>query len=489
MLRALATRCNIATHGLDLGCNGTTLSLVAARSSAPQWLQPWKLHVVQFSSLPPHTDLKMPALSPTMSHGNIVSWAVKEGDEVTAGDALAEVETDKATLTWENQDDGIVAKILYPAGSKDVPVNTVVAVLCEEAADVGKFADYAPGGAAASSLAPAGAPAPSAAASSSGAHVEVSDRLGPAARLLMEGHHLSAQQIAPTGPRGIITKGDVLAAIEAGVKGTAAHTQPAQPAPAAPAPAAVASSAPAPKPAPAPQPSPSGSDTAAYTDIPNSQMRQIIARRLCESKQTIPHMYVSEDVVLERVNDARAALKEQGKKVSVNDFVVRAVALALAEVPEANAFFDDAQQLPAPFPGVDVCVAVATPGGLVTPIVKAADKLSLFEVSAAVRDLAGRARINKLKPEEFMGGSFTISNLGMFGVDKFFAIINPPQACIMAVGGAVNRVVLGADARPVSRPQMTVTLSADSRVYDADLCSRFLASFKRHMENPVTLFA
>lgn len=217
------------------------------------------------------------------------------------------------------------------------------------------------------------------------------------------------------------------------------------------------------------------------------QVRQIIAKRLLESKLTAPFLYVSADINLNKLTEMRKSMTAQGTKVSVNDFVVRAVALALRDVPEANAFWDKQQESAKLQPSVDVCVAVATDGGLITPIVKAADSKSLLQISLEVKDLAARARANKLKPEEFMGGSFSISNLGMYGLSEFSAIINPPQSGILAVGGAQDKVVIGERGELRNNSVMTVTLSADHRVYDGELASRFLDAFTGYMENPLKM--
>lgn len=217
------------------------------------------------------------------------------------------------------------------------------------------------------------------------------------------------------------------------------------------------------------------------------QVRQIIAKRLLESKLTAPSLYVSADVTLDKLTEMRSSMAAQGTKVSINDFIVRAVALALRDVPEANAFWDKKQEQTMQQPGVDVCVAEATDGGLITPIVKAADSKGLVQISSEVKDLAKRARANKLKPEEFMGGSFSISNLGMYGLSEFSAIINPPQSAILAVGGMQKRVVVGQDGGLKNNSYMTVTLSADHRVYDGGLATRFLDAFTGYMETPLKL--
>ena len=434
----------------------------------------------------------MPALSPTMSQGNLVEWTVKEGQEVAPGDSLAEVETDKATMTWENQDDGFVAKLLVPAGAQGIEVGTPVLVLVEDEADVAAFKDYQPQAQAAGdkkeeegSKSKAAAAKPEKAQPASG--VARNDHLlGPAARLLLQGAGLSVEDVTPTGPHGVVTKGDVLAAIESGAKPAPKKEEAkksdkavaAKKEAAPPAQEAAASAA------------PSGGrarrQRGQYTDVPNSQIRKIIASRLSESKSTIPHLYLSADVDLTALAALRAALKAQGLKISVNDCVVKAAAGALAAVPAANFHWDDAEERAVRSEGVDISIAVATDKGLITPVVRGADGKALTAVASEIRELAGRARKNKLRPEEFQGGSFSISNLGMFGIDSFCAIINPPQACIMAVGAGREETVL-VDGRPQTKTVMTVTLSADHRVYDGEIASALLESFKAKIEAPYTL--
>ncbi|KAG2429267.1 hypothetical protein HXX76_011036 [Chlamydomonas incerta] len=460
---------------------------------------------------PPYTRLTMPSLSPTMDRGNIVAWKVVPGAAIKAGDVLADIETDKATLAYEAvAEEGYVAALLVPAGTRDVAVGTPLALLVEDAAHVAAFASLSPeqaqalaaeqpqGHASPPAAEDAGAgqqasPAPAAAAP----RVVASDRMGPAARLLLESSGLRPADVTPTGPNNIITKADVLAAIAAGVKpGAAAAAAPAaaKPVAAAAAPVAGTPKAAAPvaaapvgaKPA-AGSAGPSGSDgSRGFTDTPNSQIRRIIAARLLDSKRNTPSLYLRADACLDAVADLRAALAARGTKVSVNDCVMRAVALALRDVPAANVYWDEAAGGVHPFASVDISVAVATERGLITPIVRAADAKGLLAVSREVRALALKAKDNKLKPEEFMGGSFTVSNLGMYGLTSFSAIINPPQAAILAVGGAVERVVL-AGGQPAVRSAMSLTLSADGRVYDGELAGALLAAFTRHMEQPYEL--
>lgn len=471
----------------------------------------------------------MPALSPTMSQGNIAQWQVKEGQEVAAGDVLADIETDKATMAWENQDEGFIAKILKPSGSKDIAVGTPCAILVEEEDKVTAFKDYkGEDGGEQKAEASAGDAAPAQTGKQQQQEPEqqqshaVSNRIGPAAKRLLEFHGLSPADIkSPSGPHGIITKGDVLEAVAAGVKpGKGKGQQPSQPKqqppqqkqpptetsePQVPAAGAHAQQLQQPRPSSAVGEQQAGSKAEQqmteqyhqpgcrskgprYTDIPNSQIRKIIAQRLLQSKQSIPHVYVSANAELRVVNELRQALKEQGQKVSVNDFIIKATAVALQEVPRANAYWDAQKEEPVQCEGVDIAVAVATDAGLITPIVTKANTKSLTQISAEVRELASRARANKLKPHEFQGGSFSISNLGMYGVDRFNAIINPPQACIMAVGGSRQHVKLQ-NGEPAAVPEMTVTLSADERVYDGETSGLFLEAFCKAISNPIKLLS
>ena len=412
------------------------------------------------------------------------------------GDVLAEVETDKATLAWENQDDGYVAKLLVENGA-GVAVGRGVCVLCDEEEDVAKFAGFTiDAGAGESSTAsmesgPGTAAAPTPVPTPSLAPDGL-QRVGPAARNLMAAHGLQSAPVG-TGPRGVVTKEDVLSAVEH--RGAASRVDASASAPASDAASAAAVSTVGTR-----------SETVAthahamedgeepeYVDIPTTNMRKVIARRLLESKTTVPHMYASIDIVLDNVLSMRKTLAAAGTKVSVNDCVLRAVALALEEVPAANAFWDESSQSIKPSPAVDVCVAVATEGGLFTPIVKDANIKSLSQISADVRRLATKAKENKLMPEEYVGGSFSVSNLGMFGVEKFSAIVNPPQGGILAVGGGreVVRVARGDGTKTGETlekvTEMTVTLSADGRVYDGETAGAFLSAIKRNMEDSIRL--
>jgi len=442
-----------------------------------------------------------------MAHGNIIEWKVKEGQEIAPGDELADIETDKATLSWENQDDGFIARILAPDGSKDVPIGTPLAVLVEEEGSIAAFKhftvsssegegevkatedSFSSSSADASSLTKATAGTRNSSGGGSAIKADP-DRVGPAVRKLLKEHGFSVNDITPTGPRNILTKGDVLQAALSGVKpGVVSSSSSSKPSAAAPT-AAVAQQ----KQQPSPKASPKETKPK-YIDIPNSQIRKIIAQRLLHSKESIPHLYLTANINLQPVTKLREQMKKKGEKASVNDFIIRAAAKALATVPGANAAWDTNAEEIKLLKDVDVCVAVATEGGLMTPIVTSADRKPLAQVSADVKDLATRARANKLKPEEFQGGSFSISNLGMFGIDEFYAIINPPQAAIMAVGGA-RQVALpgvvgsggnnkkGGGGGPVVGTEMTVTLSADGRVFDGEVASEFLKAFSDGMENP-----
>jgi len=430
----------------------------------------------------------MPALSPTMSAGNIAAWHVGVGDAVGPGSLLADVETDKATLGWESMEDGVVAAILVPPGARDIPVGTTVAVLVEAAGDVSAFADYKaeamPAAAAAvqatataataAAAAPAGAPA--APSSSSPAR-----RVGPAAARVLRQAGMASTGLAASGPRGALTKADALAAVARGGKEAPAATPPR---PAAPAPAA------APRPAAAPA-SPTSAALPpprhgmAYEDVPHTTVRRIIAARLGESKGTVPHAYLRGAAGTAAVQAARAALAASGIKASVNDFVIAAAARALADVPALNVRWDEGEGAAVAVDAIDVAIAVATPGGLITPIITHAASRSVPDIAAAVKDLAGRARANKLAPHEFQGGSFSISNLGMFGVTAFSAIINPPQAAILAVGATAHEPVWPAGADGVSFvDRLSVTLSFDARAVAAEDAAAWLDAFAAHLESP-----
>ena len=437
------------------------------------------------------TEILMPALSPTMEEGTLAKWLVKEGDTVSSGDLLAEIETDKATMEFEAVDEGIVGKILVPEGTEGVKVNTPIAVLLDEGESAGDIASApkaapaaAPGNEAApaASEAPAEAPiaAPAAPKGADGGRVFAS----PLARRIAANKGLDLSQIAGSGPHGRIVKADVVGA-------TAPAAAPA-PAAAAPAPAAEAA-APA-----AAAPSGPSADMVArmyegreYEEVKLDGMRKTIAARLSEAKQTIPHFYLRRDIKLDALMKFRAQLNKQlegrGVKLSVNDFIIKAVANALQQVPDCNAVWAGDRVLK--LKPSDVAVAVAIEGGLFTPVLKDADMKSLSALSTEMKDLATRARDRKLAPHEYQGGSFAISNLGMFGIDNFDAIVNPPHAGILAVGSGVKKPVVGADGELTVATVMSVTMSVDHRVIDGALGAQLLQAIVDNLENPMVMLA
>ena len=428
------------------------------------------------------TEILMPALSPTMEEGTLAKWLVKEGDTVQSGDLLAEIETDKATMEFEAVDEGVIGKILIAEGTENVKVNTAIAVLLgdgESAADIGSApAALAPAAVETPAAAPVAtaAPAPAAPAAANGTRIFAS----PLARRIAADKGVDLSQIAGSGPHGRIVKADVDGATAA-------------PKAAAPAPAAAATAAPA----LAKAPTVSAEGVAKiyadreYTEIPLDGMRKTIAARLTEAKSTIPHFYLRRDIKLDALMAFRAqinkGLESRGVKLSVNDFIIKACANALQSVPAANAVWagDRVLQLKPS----DVAVAVAIDGGLFTPVLKDADKKSLSALSSEMKDLAGRARNKKLAPHEYQGGSFAISNLGMFGIDNFDAVINPPHGAILAVGAGVKKPVIGDDGDITIATVMSVTLSVDHRVIDGALGAELLKAIVDNLENPMGMLA
>lgn len=432
-------------------------------------------------------EILMPALSPTMEEGTLAKWLVKEGDTVSSGDIIAEIETDKATMEFEAVDEGTIGKIIVPEGSEGVKVNALIAVLLEdgeESSDAvlsSASADDAGDKAAATAVSaepatpnaePSTAPAPAAPAASDGTRIFAS----PLARRIAADKGLDLSALTGSGPHGRIVKADVLAAGSA---------------PAKPAPAAVSAAAPAPAPA-------VSSDAIAkiyadreFTEIPLDGMRKTIAARLTEAKQTIPHFYLRRDIKIDNLLSFRGQLNKQlearGVKLSVNDFIIKACALALQTVPAANAVWagDRVLQLTPS----DVAVAVAIEGGLFTPVLKDADQKSLSSLSAEMKDLATRARSKKLAPHEYQGGSFAISNLGMFGIDNFDAVINPPHGAILAVGAGVKKHVIDEEGQVSVATVMSVTLSVDHRVIDGALGAELLQAIVDNLENPMGMLA
>ena len=428
-------------------------------------------------------NILMPALSPTMTEGNLAKWHVKEGDSITSGDVIAEIETDKATMEVESVDEGTIGKILVAEGTEGVAVNSVIAVVLEEGEDASAISDApaaAPAPAAAASEAAAPVPAPAAAPAPAPAAAPATPSGGrifasPLARRIAKDAGLDLGTVTGSGPHGRIVKADVESAIARGPAPAAAEA----PAAAAPAAAAPAASGPGAK---------QMADLLgmSYRQEPLSGMRKVIASRLTEAKQTVPHFYLTVDCELDALLKTRKELNSRSDayKISVNDFVIRASALALKQVPAANASFDPEGILY--YDHADVSVAVATPTGLITPIIKAAEGKGLAAISSEMKDLATRARDGKLTPEEYQGGTFSVSNLGMFGVKDFAAIINPPQGAILAVGAGEQRAVVK-DGALAAATVMSCTLSVDHRVVDGAVGAQFLQAFKKLIEDPLTM--
>jgi pyruvate dehydrogenase E2 component (dihydrolipoamide acetyltransferase) len=413
------------------------------------------------------TNILMPALSPTMTEGTLARWLKNEGDLVRAGDIIAEIETDKATMEVEAVDEGVLGKILVPGGTAGVKVNEVIAVLVEKG-------EVFSGAAAAPAVAVVAAPAVAAAAAPAAAHGERAFA-SPLARRMAQQAGLDVAKIAGSGPQGRVVKADIEAAMN-------------RPA-AAPAPVAVA--APVVAPAPRPVAAAAAAPLAGTTAVPNSSMRKIIAKRLSESKATIPHFYVAMDIELDALLDLRARLNGRAPKdgpgaykLSVNDLIIKAAAVTLRRVPGVAASWTEDAILR--FNEIDISVAVAIPDGLITPIVRNADIKGLAAISNEMKDLGARAKAGKLKPEEFQGGGFSISNMGMYGVSHFAAIINPPQAGILAVGAGTQRAVVKGGALAIATV-MTCQLSVDHRVIDGSLAAEWMAAFKAIVEDPLSL--
>ena len=416
----------------------------------------------------------MPALSPTMTEGTLASWLVKEGDSVKSGDVIAEIETDKATMEVEALDDGVVAKLAVAEGTQNVAVNALIAVLAED----GESVDDA---LAAVAAVPAGAPsttpqtdAPFAASAAAKSPIQPvvapvlpttrSERLfaSPLARRIAADAGLELARLCGTGPHGRIIRADVEEALASGASGPAVQ------------PAAMSRTA-------------SAAVPAEERFVPHNAMRRVIADRLQQSKQTAPHFYLSVDCDIDNLLSARKALNEATEasvKISVNDMVVKATATALMAEPDVNGYFE--AEGCRYFNTADICVAVAVDGGLVTPVIHDVQNLGLADISRKITDLASRARAGTLDPSEYAGGSFTISNLGMFGIREFAAVINPPQSAILAVGAGEQRPVARNGELAVATV-MTVTLSADHRIVDGALGAKWLQAFKRAIEQPVTM--
>ena len=440
-------------------------------------------------------NITMPALSPTMEEGNLAKWLVKEGDKISAGDVIAEIETDKATMEVEAVDEGTVAKIVVPAGTQGVKVNALIAILAADGEDVGAAASGeapkaapAPAAtpakveapAAVAPAAPAAAPAPVTASVAKGERVFAS----PLARRLAKDAGVEISAIAGSGPHGRIVKSDVEKAVAGGVAPKASTS-------------AAQSSAPA-------SFAPSMTDEAvlklfesgSYELLPHDGMRRTIAARLTESHQTVPSYFLSMDCELDALNAVRAEINrgvpvkktEKGDvplfKLSVNDFIIKALALALRDVPMANASWTSSARVL--HKHSDVGVAVAIPDGLITPIIRQAELKPMSVISNEMKDLGRRARDKKLKPEEYQGGTTAVSNLGMFGVANFTSIINPPHASIVSIGAGIEKPVVKNGEIKVATV-MTATFAFDHRVIDGALGAELGSAFKRYIENPMTM--
>ncbi len=442
-------------------------------------------------------NILMPALSPTMEKGNLAKWLKKEGDAVKTGDVIAEIETDKATMEYEAVDDGTLAKIVVPEGTQDVAVNQLIAVMAQEGEDVKAAAAGAGKGAAPAAAAPSPPPAqqavapqakapappppsPAPAAASKAAATPVNGRVfsSPLARRLAKEANIDIGRIQGTGPHGRVIARDIESAkAGGGLK----------------APAAAPSAAPMIAPSMSDQQIRALYDEGSYEVVPHDGMRRTIAQRLTASVQTIPHFYLTVDCDIGKLLDAREeinALAPKGKdgkpayKLSVNDFVIKALALALQRVPDANVSWTDGGMLK--HKHSDIGVAVAMPNGLITPIIRSAETKSLSTISSEMRDFAVRARDRKLKPHEYQGGTTAVSNLGMYGIKDFTAVINPPHATILAVGTGEERAVVR-NGKIEAAHIMSVTMSCDHRAVDGALGAILIGAFKSLIENPVMM--
>ncbi len=417
----------------------------------------------------------MPALSPTMEYGNLSKWVKKKGDTVLPGEVIAEIETDKAIMEVEAVDEGVFAKIIVPEGSQKVAVNSLIAILLEKNEDASIIDDFIVKESVVTALPIASNPKPKDKFVISEAQKAVSSKVesqqpvpskiplagrkifaSPLAKRIATMKGLSLSNIVGTGPHGRIIKADVLEnndQVLARGGGIVRHPE-------------------------------------EYRLVQNNNIRKVLAKRLLESKLTVPHFYLSIDCIMDSVLEARAQVNanlgnDKSKKLSVNDFVIMVVAKALKDVPEANASWtDDAIMM---YNNIDISVAVAIDGGLITPVIRNADQKIITDISFEMKDLAKRARENILKPEEFQGGGFTISNLGMYGIKNFNAIVNPPQGCILAIGISSKRALVVEDKIEI-RTMMDVNLSCDHRVVDGAIGAMFLATFKKYIESPVLMF-
>ncbi|CAL1399762.1 unnamed protein product [Linum trigynum] len=475
----------------SLGIFKRNVSTMTMRSGSPM-LAPFSCSQVHSrrafstdSALPPHQEIGMPSLSPTMTEGNIARWLKKEGEKISPGEVLCEVETDKATVEMECMEEGYLAKIVKGDGAKEIKVGEIIAITVEDEEDIGKFKDYSPSASGADAAPPkepsSSAPPPPPAKEA----VEEPDRspapktpkrtpassedrifASPLAKKLAEERKVSLSEIKGTGPDGRIVKADIEDYLASSGKEVSAATPKTK--------AGVADAA------------------LDYVDIPHTQIRKVTAARLLLSKQTVPHYYLTVDTHVDKLMELRSQLNSLqeatgGKRISVNDLVIKAVALALKKVPQCNSSWND--NYIRQYKNVNINVAVQTDNGLYVPVIRDADKKGLSAIGEEVKNLAQKARDNSLKPEDYEGGTFTVSNLGgPFGVKQFCAIVNPPQAGILAVGSAEKRVVPGSGPDAYSFASfMAVTLSCDHRVIDGAIGAEWLKAFKSYIENPESM--
>lgn len=409
-------------------------------------------------------EILMPALSPTMKEGNLAKWLKKEGDKIKSGDVIAEIETDKATMEVEAVDEGVLGKILIAEGTENVPVNTAIAVLLESGEDKKLLEKYVAKAPAAAIPAKAEAKIETkkeeAAAVNKTTHFQDSSNLkaSPLAKRIAKENNVNLGSITGSGPHGRIIKEDVLEFAGSNKSSGVVRRNPEE-----------------------------------FRAVKNNNIRKVIAKRLLESKQTVPHFYLSCEFKIDKLLELRAALNEVAPqdaagnptyKISVNDMIIKAVAMSLQKVPEANSSWSDDAILI--YNNVDISVAVAIDGGLITPIVKNADQKTIQTISNETKQLVKKAKDGKLQPEEFQGGSFSISNLGMFGIDNFAAIVNPPQSCILAVARAVEKPIVEHGQIKIAH-MMNVTLSSDHRAVDGAVGAEFLKALRRYIEHPILM--
>lgn len=426
-------------------------------------------------------EIKMPALSPTMEEGTLAKWLVKEGDTVKSGDLLAEIETDKATMEFEAVDEGTIGKILVAEGTDNVKVGTVIAVIAGEGEDVSAAAapapTPAPAPAAKAEAAPAPAPPPAPAKANGTAPSGSRVKASPLAKRIAAEKGVDLAGVTGSGPNGRIVKAD----LEGAKPGAAPATQPA---------ATVPTAAPAPAAAPAEHKPVWYDESIPHEEEKLSNIRKTIARRLTESKQTIPHIYLTVDIRLDALLKLRSelnkALEPRGVKLSVNDLLIKALGVALIQTPKCNVTYTGDKLIK--YSRADVSVAVSTPTGLITPIIRDAAGISVSSISTQMKDLAGRAKEGKLKPEEYQGGTASISNMGMFGITQFDAVINPPQGMIMAIGAGEKRPYVIDDALGIATV-MSATGSFDHRAIDGADGAQLMKVFKELVEAPMGMIA